>query len=291
MQARSFRASTTHEALALVSRELGPDALILETRRVPTGRQVEVVAVPGPRGPWDPGLLPALLSHGVDLSFALELVLSPHPAQALGAHLGRVRLLEWPRDRRAMVVGPTGAGKTTSLGKLAARVRSQHGCRVGLANLDTVRPGAHEQTRAIARTLDLETATCDVDHLTALMEEWKGIDLVLVDTPGRNVRVQSHRAQVEAMVAALGPHLLLGVVPVTMERQEAMYWGGFLRELGCGALLFTKLDESERWGLVVEMVAKTGLPLSYLSSSQDLWQGLEPAVPERLARRLLGEAA
>ena len=291
MQARSFRARTTHEALALVGRELGPDALILETRRAPTGGQVEVVAVPAPKGLWDPGLLPALLSHGVDLSFALELALSPHPAQALGAHLGRVRLLEWPRDRRVMAVGPTGAGKTTSLGKLAAWVRSQHGCRVGLVNLDTVRPGAHEQTRAIARMLDLETATCDVDHLAVLLGEWEGVDLVLVDTPGRNARIRSHRDQVEAMVAACGPHLLLGVVPVTMERQEAMYWGGFLRDLGCDALLFTKLDESERWGLVVEMVAKTGLPLSYLSSSQDLWQGLEPAVPQRLARRLLGEAA
>ncbi|MDI6895071.1 MAG: hypothetical protein QME70_10840 [Bacillota bacterium] len=291
MHARAFRASTTHEALALVNSELGPDALILETRRAPAGRQVEVLALPGPRPTWDPGLLPALLAHGVDLSFALELALSPHPAQALGARLGRVRLLDWPRDRRVMAVGPTGAGKTTSLAKLAAWARSRHGCRVGLVNLDTVRPGAQEQTRAVARMLDLETATCDVDHLADLLREWEAVDLVLVDTPGRNARVDSHRAQVEAMVGALKPHLLLGVIPVTMERQEALHWGGFLRGLGCDALLFTKLDESGRWGLVLEMVAKTELPLSYLCSSQDLWQGLEPAAPQRLARQLLGEAA
>ncbi|MEW6546449.1 MAG: hypothetical protein AB1446_05970 [Bacillota bacterium] len=290
MQARAFRASTTHEALALVSRELGPDALIVETRRA-AGKQVEVLAVPGPRGFWDPGLLPALLAHGVDLSFALELVLSPHPAQALGAHLGRVRLLEWPRDRRVMAVGPTGAGKTTALAKLAAWTRAHHGCRVGLVNLDTVRPGAQEQSRAVARMLDLEAATCDVDHLEGLLQGWSQVDLILADTPGRNVCLASHRQQIEAMVARFQPQLLLGIIPVTMDRHDALAWGDFMRSLGCDALLFTKLDESSRWGLILEMVAKTGLPLSYLTSSQDVWQGFEPVTPQQLARRLLGEAA
>ncbi|MDI6823479.1 MAG: hypothetical protein QME93_01940 [Bacillota bacterium] len=292
MQARAFRAATTHEALALVSREFGPDALILETRRAPASRHVEVLAVPASRGSWEPGLLPALLAHGVDLSFALELALSPHPAQALGARLGRLRLLEWPRDRRVMAVGPTGAGKTTALAKLAARARSAYGCRVGLVNLDTVRPGAQEQGRILARLLDLEIATCEPARLPGLLGEWGGrVDLVLADTPGRNPLQPEQCEQLEAMVASFSPQLLLGVIPVTMDRQDALRWGEVLRDLGCGALLFTKLDESERWGLVLEMVAKTGLPLSYLTSSQDLWEGLEPAAPEVLVRRLLGEAA
>lgn len=291
MQARAFRAATTREALALVSRELGPDALILETRRAPASRHVEVVAAPA-AGPWDPGLLPALLSQGLDLSFALEVVLSPHPAQALSARLGRPRLLEWPGDRRVMAVGPTGAGKTTALAKLAARARSAHGCRVGLVNLDTVRPGAQEQARVLARLLELEVATCEPAHLPSLLAEWEGgVDLILADTPGRNPRLPGHAGQLEEMVAAFAPQLLLGVIPVTMDRQDALGWGSLLRDLGCTALLFTKLDESERWGLVPEMASRTGLPLSYLTSSQDPWGGLEPAAPEALARRLLGEAA
>lgn len=291
MAARAFRAPTTHEALALIGRELGPDALILETRRAPTGGQVEVVALPGPRGGWEPGLLPSLLAHGVDLSLALELALSPHPAQALGAHLGRVRLLDWPRDRRVMLVGPTGAGKTTSAAKLAAWVRARHACRVGLVNLDTVRPGAPEQARAVARLLDLEVATCQPDALGQLLREWEDVDLVLADTPGRNPRLPSYGQEMESMVAGFSPQLLLGVIPVTMDGREALWWGQFLRDLGCDALLFTKLDESHRWGLVLEMVARTGLPLSYLANSTDLWQGLEPVVPERLAKQFLGEAA
>lgn len=288
MRPRAFVAATTQQALALVSKTLGPEALIVETRQSP--ERVEILALPPERGGWEPGLLPALLAQGVDLSFALEALLSPDPRQSLQARLGQVRLFRWPQDRRVMVVGPTGAGKTTVLAKLAARARAEHGCRIGLLNLDLVRPGAQEQSRILARVLGAESATCALEQVPAALAGWKDVDLVLVDTPGRNPRWPEHGRQLAQMVRAAEPQLLLGVIPITLARREGLEWGMFLRDLGCHALLFTKVDESNRWGLLLELPGFTGLPLSYLGWGQDYERGLEPvALPELVSRILEGE--
>jgi flagellar biosynthesis protein FlhF len=104
------------------------------------------------------------------------------------------------------LVGATGAGKTTSLLKLAGQYSLLHKKKVSLITADTIRLGAVEQLKAFCRVLGLNLrVVLSPEEMAAAVAEMGGQDLVLVDTPGGSQRDQLHNSQVKAFLQAAQP--------------------------------------------------------------------------------------
>jgi flagellar biosynthesis protein FlhF len=188
------------------------------------------------------------------------------------------------------LVGATGVGKTTTIAKLAANFRHRDGIKMGLVTVDTYRIAAVEQLRTYAEIIDLpmKVVTNPLEMRRAL-DELVGLDLVLIDTAGRSPRddlqiQELKRLLVEANVDEV--HLVLSMTS-SMRTLEAT--AEKFSAANTTSLIATKLDEAASMGTLLSLARKIPLPISYLTTGQDVPDDIEPALPERIARLVLGE--
>jgi len=187
------------------------------------------------------------------------------------------------------LVGATGAGKTTSLLKLAGQYSLLHKKKVSLITADTIRLGAVEQLKAFCRVLGLNLrVVLSPEEMAAAVAEMGGQDLVLVDTPGGSQRDQLHNSQVKAFLQAAQPaetHLVLSAAarPCVI-RESIEKCGAFL---DADRLLFTKLDEALQLHEVFAAVLGAGMPISYLANGQRIPEDLDIASEARLMELML----
>lgn len=191
------------------------------------------------------------------------------------------------------LVGPTGVGKTTTVAKLAATYKLRHGRKVGLVTADTYRIAAVEQLRTYADIvgLPLKVALSPRD-MTAAIDALSGCDVVLVDTAGRSQHDTTRLDELREFLDAAKPdtsHLVLSLAAAeSVIRAASERFGA----LGPGRLILTKLDEAVDFGVVANVAALVKLPLSYVTTGQEVPDHIEPASAERLARLVLdGQAA
>ncbi len=204
--------------------------------------------------------------------------LRAHAATIL-QNMGLSRAVEaGPSDapRVVAMVGPSGAGKTTTAVKLAAVQAIRQGRKVGLVTLDDWRIGALEQLRIYSRILKvpLAIATSPEAALHAL-QDFQHLDYLVVDTPGINPGEVDRRLELRQILEPLKTHeihLVLGAS--TCERDLARIIDAW-QEFPVNRLAFTRLDEAGTWGCLLNLLIRTGLPLSCL--------GTGPRIPEDLA--------
>lgn len=192
------------------------------------------------------------------------------------------------RAERSVVamVGPSGVGKTTSCGKLAARclVHDKH---VAIISLDGDRIGAANQLRTYAEHLDVPFhAACNAHQLNKAFEQTRGCDVVLVDTSSRHANSAATAAELAGMLPAeVERWLVLGVnLRDAYMRQMADRFG----PLNCSGLVVTKADETEGRGLASAAIAAAGTPIIYVADGVEGPDGIEPANARRIAERALG---
>ena len=204
---------------------------------------------------------------------------------------GGISLTEKPTI--VALVGPTGAGKTTTLLKLAGQYNLLHRKQVSLITADTFRLGAVEQLRAFCRVLDLDLRIAlSPEEMAAAVAEANEQDLILIDTPGGGQRDQLHNAQVKTFLQAAQPseiHLVLSAASRPCVIRESIDKCGSYLE--ADRLLFTKLDEALRLQDVFAATLGTGMPISYVACGQRLPEDLEIAGEQRLAELMLGTEA
>jgi flagellar biosynthesis protein FlhF len=205
-----------------------------------------------------------------------------------------------PGERRIVaLVGPTGAGKTTTTAKLAAHLHLQQGWRVGVITADTFRVGGADQLGAYARILGvpLEVASTP-GSLGRAVGRLADQDCILVDTSGRAHRDGKRMQELAALLTALREaagapglalevHLVLGAAtrPVEVRAILEAYRPWVDR------MLLTKLDECEGPPDAHTMAAQAGLPLSYAAAGQRVPEDLFVAWPDELLRALPVPAA
>ncbi|MCC6676944.1 MAG: flagellar biosynthesis protein FlhF [Phycisphaerales bacterium] len=186
------------------------------------------------------------------------------------------------------LVGPTGVGKTTTIAKLAAMYKLRHGKRVGLLTTDTYRIAAVEQLRTYARIIGLPIkVAADAQDLAEGMEEMKDMDVVLIDTAGRSPTDQARLDELSASVRAARPHETHLVLAATATEAVLMRTAERFRALEPDRLLLTKLDEAVQLGVIASVPARAGLPVSYITTGQEVPDDLELASADRLARRVI----
>ncbi|MCH7987863.1 MAG: flagellar biosynthesis protein FlhF [Planctomycetes bacterium] len=188
------------------------------------------------------------------------------------------------------LVGATGVGKTTTIAKLAANFRLRDGIKMGLVTVDTYRIAAVEQLRTYAEIIDLpmKVVTNPLEMRRAL-DELVGLDLVLIDTAGRSPRddlqiQELKRLLVEANVDEV--HLVMSMTS-SMRTLEAT--AEKFSAANTTSIIATKLDEAASMGTLLSLARKIPLPISYLTTGQDVPDDIESARPERIARLVLGE--
>jgi len=192
------------------------------------------------------------------------------------------------RARRVAFVGPTGAGKTTTLAKLAARAQLEHGRRVGLVTIDTYRIGAVPQLRAYADILGvpLEVASTP-DELSHALARLADRDVVFVDTIGRSPMGGGVDALVPFMAVAGADEVHL-VIAATTRMQDSLRAARSFARLVPDRLVVTKLDETDDREAVTALASATSLPLAWLGTGQEVPDDIEEPTAARIAA-LAGE--
>jgi len=199
----------------------------------------------------------------------------------------------------ALVVGVNGSGKTTTIGKLAAKFRAE-GRSVMLAAGDTFRAAAIDQLNiwggrsgasVIARAPGADAAGLAFDALTQARGE--DVDVLLVDTAGRlqNKAVLMDELQkivrVMKKVDPAVPHAVLLVLDATVG-QNALSQVEVFRDLaGVTGLVMTKLDGTARGGILVAIAAKYGLPVHFIAVGEGI-DDLAPFSAKDFARAIAG---
>jgi flagellar biosynthesis protein FlhF len=181
------------------------------------------------------------------------------------------------------LIGPTGAGKTTTLAKLAARFAQRHRARdVALVTTDVERPGAREQLHALGRKLGVTVCEAEgPEGLTDALDQLVDYPLVLVDTAGYAARDKALLGQVTWLRATRNLRSLL-VLPANLQPQDMSEAVRRYRMAQPEAVVLTKLDETGRLGSAISVAIKHGLPLAYTTAGQQVPADLEAADASRL---------
>lgn len=183
-------------------------------------------------------------------------------------------------------VGPTGAGKTTTVAKLAANRGVFGQRRVGLLGLDTYRVGAAEQLVAHAEAAGLPVAIAyEPADLAAAIASLGAVDVILVDCPGRGPRQKDDMQAVLAMLRALQPTEVHCCIPAGLRTEHAKRIVEVHRRLGLTHLVATKLDEyPDDWGLF-DLAVFLRLPMRWLTDGQAVPQDVRSAAARLDAAR------
>ena len=186
------------------------------------------------------------------------------------------------------MIGPTGVGKTTTLAKIAGKYTRQLNKKVGIISLDTTKMGAREQIRAVADTLKVPVQIVESpSQLPGAMEAFKGQDLVLIDTGGRS---QYKKAEVDTLADLMemdGRIQNYLVVSATTKDVDVFGIVKQFSRIPLKGLIFTKLDETIAYGMMVNVCDKTGLPLSYLTTGQQVPEDIKVADADEIAKSIL----
>jgi fused signal recognition particle receptor len=228
------------------------------------------------------------------LAAEVEKILAP-VAQPLAIDAG-------PKPFVVLVVGVNGSGKTTTIGKLAAKF-SAEGRKVMLAAGDTFRAAAIEQLKiwgdrthvpVVASTLGADAAGLAYEALTAAKAG--GIDVLIVDTAGRLQNKAGLMGELEKIVRVMkkveasAPHAVLLVLDATVGQNALSQVEEFSRVAGVTGLVMTKLDGTARGGILVAIAAKHKLPVHFIGVGEGV-EDLSPFEAGDFARAVAGMEA
>jgi fused signal recognition particle receptor len=203
-----------------------------------------------------------------------------------------------------LMVGVNGSGKTTTIGKLAAKFRAE-GKSVMLAAGDTFRAAAIEQLKVWGERTGAQVVSgqqgADASGLAfeALQKaRANGTDVLLVDTAGRlqnKTGLMDELAKVVRVIRKLdpqAPHVALLVLDATVGQNAISQVEAFQETAGVTGLVMTKLDGTARGGILVALAARFGLPVHFIGVGESV-EDLEPFSARDFARAVagLGEAA
>ncbi len=191
-------------------------------------------------------------------------------------------------------LGPTGVGKTTTIAKLASEFKLNRGIQVAMITADTYRIAAVEQLNTYAGILDVPVSVIfSPDELIDAINKYSEYDLILVDTAGRSHRNAEQLSEVKQLITAtqeagLGVNIeKYLVLSATTKYKDLLNITEAYKDIDNFRLLFTKLDETNAYGNILNIRVHTGAPLSYVTSGQAVPEDISVVNVQEMAKCLI----
>lgn len=224
---------------------------------------------------------------------ALVGVVNEELIRLMGEHNDALNLAAVP-PAIILMAGLQGAGKTTTAGKLAKKLKEDQKKKVLLVSTDVYRPAAIEQLNLLADQIGVEFFPSDITQQPALIAasaldyaKKHFFDVVIVDTAGRLAIDDVMMTEIQTLYSTLNPIETLFVVDA-MQGQDAVNTAkAFNDALPLTGVVLTKMDGDSRGGAALSVRFITGKPIKFIGVGEKI-SGLEPFYPDRLASRILG---
>ncbi|HRN61159.1 MAG TPA: signal recognition particle protein [Luteimonas sp.] len=201
--------------------------------------------------------------------------------------------LNVPAPAVILMAGLQGAGKTTTVGKLAKLLKDKRKKKVMVVSADVYRPAAIEQLKTLAEQVDVLFFPSDagqkpVDIVRAAIADAKKsyVDVLIVDTAGRLAIDEAMMAEIKALHAAVNPVETLFVVDSMTGQDAANTAKAFGEALPLTGVVLTKTDGDARGGAALSVRYITGKPIKFIGTSEKA-DGLDTFHPDRVASRIL----
>jgi flagellar biosynthesis protein FlhF len=196
---------------------------------------------------------------------------------------------EIDKPRIIALIGPTGVGKTTTIGKLAAGFSVVDKRKVALITADTYRVAAVEQIKTFGEIIGLPVeVVMTPTELHKALNLHMDKELIFIDTAGRSPYHDLHMSELRAFLDKAKPDFTMLVMSATTQQADQLRVYKRFEDLSTH-LIFTKLDETESAGSLLNLLDQTKLPTAYLTNGQNVPDDIVAATPNRLARIVLGE--
>ncbi|MCF6267205.1 MAG: signal recognition particle protein [Desulfuromusa sp.] len=192
-----------------------------------------------------------------------------------------------------MLCGLQGAGKTTTCGKLALKLRREKRNPL-LVPADVYRPAAIAQLKTLGRQLDVEVFDSqvgqnpvDICSRALSYAELNGFDTIIIDTAGRLHIDSELMGELKQIVSKVAPQEILFVADAMTGQDAVTVAASFDEQLPLTGVILTKLDGDARGGAALSIRAVTGKPIKLVGMGEKL-DALEQFHPDRMAQRILG---
>ncbi|MEO5558235.1 MAG: signal recognition particle protein, partial [Dokdonella sp.] len=193
-----------------------------------------------------------------------------------------------------LMAGLQGAGKTTTVAKLARFLKERKKKKVMVVSCDVYRPAAIEQLRTLAEQVDVLFHPSSGDQnpvaiATAALDAARKnfADVLIVDTAGRLHVDQEMMSEIKALHVVLNPIETLFVVDSMTGQDAANTAKAFAEALPLTGVVLTKTDGDARGGAALSVRYVTGRPIKFIGAGEKV-DALEPFHPDRVAQRILG---
>ncbi len=213
--------------------------------------------------------------------------------------MARLILLDWMKGfegegirrstRVVHFVGPTGVGKTTTIAKLAAEQTLKAGRKVGFITSDTYRIAAVDQLRTYATILNVPLEVVfSPSEVSRAFRQLEEKDLVFMDTAGRNFRNELYVSEVNSLLQSGNESETYLVLSLTGKFSDMSAVAEQFSVYGVQRVLFTKQDETNAYGAILNLALEKGLKPTYVAYGQTVPDDIAPFQSDSYVLQLLG---
>jgi flagellar biosynthesis protein FlhF len=183
-------------------------------------------------------------------------------------------------------MGPPGGGKTTTLAKLATRFKILENKKIVLVGVSNYRIGGIEQLQAYGNFLDVPVeAAMTPAELVKILADHGDKDFILIDTDGRSAWNTGRVLELKGFLNVLNePHENFLVLSASLKNRDLIKTASEFQRVGFTKFIFTRVDETETHGSILNLVVKTGAPVAYLANGQKVPDDISDANPKNIAK-------
>lgn len=204
--------------------------------------------------------------------------------------MGDTYRLKLTETKKIVLIGPTGVGKTTTIGKIAGILVSQ-GKKVGFITTDVYRIGATHQLDIYAKivnsTMEAANSPKELEEAIYYFENVEKVDHILIDTVGRSPMDAGNIEDMKSYLDVAKPDHISLVLSCTQKEKDIYKIIDNFETANINSVIFTKLDETMQHGTVLNVMADKKTNVSFITNGQDVPQDIYVANTDKMAEKIL----